>query len=364
MFKHLSDLAPKVITLSDKYPWAMPLFGFVSGLGSFLLVERNEELAQALAIMVLASWCWLSLEKSLHRLIKRWFGFRMPQPMVAFAGQLVHQESLFFVIPFFFITTTWNSGQAIFSGILLSAAIISIIDPIYFRWLAPRRSWYLTFHGITLFAVLLTALPILFHLPTAKSYLWSLSITLVVTLFAVSGEAFHSLWRRVIYAVFLIAVLGIAGYGLRTWVPPATLWLTQVAITQTLDNENRSPENHLLSLDQEELKKGLYAYTAIHAPRGLNERIFHVWQLNGKEIDRVALDIRGGRDAGYRAWSRKMNFPEKSVGEWQIRVVTEANQLIGILRFKVGAKTQISEARELLTPDQLLKAPLKEIMEK
>ncbi len=81
--------------------------------------------------------------------------------------------------------------------------------------------------------------------------------------------------------------------------------------------------------------RGLYAYTAINAPRGLDERIYHVWQFNGKEVDRIPLDIHGGRKEGYRAWTHKQNFPGNPAGKWQVRVLTEDGQLIGVLRFKV-----------------------------
>ncbi len=338
MFKFLSDAAPKVIALSDRFPWAIPVFGFVSGLGSFFLVERKQELAQVIAIMILASWCWLLMEKSVHRWIKNWFGFQLPQPLFHYAAQLVHQESLFFVIPFFFVTTAWNSGQAVYSGLLAVAALVSLIDPIYFRWLAPKRILYFSFHGLTLFAALLTALPILFHLPTSESYHWSLGIALLIAVSGVISESGFSWWQRILSVVVLASALGFVGLMVRPWVPPATLWLTKVAITQSVDG-NREPKNDLKALSETELHQGLYAYTAIHAPRGLNERIYHVWQLNGKEVDRVALEINGGREGGYRAWSRKVNFPENAKGRWQIRVVTEANQLIGILRFRVGEKT-------------------------
>ena len=80
---------------------------------------------------------------------------------------------------------------------------------------------------------------------------------------------------------------------------------------------------------------GLYAYTAISAPRGLNERIYHVWKRDGVEMDRIALDIHGGRKAGYRAWTQKRNFPAQAAGDWQVQVVTEAGQQIGVLRFVV-----------------------------
>ena len=89
----------------------------------------------------------------------------------------------------------------------------------------------------------------------------------------------------------------------------------------------------MVSSDQ--LRNGIYAYTAIHAPRGLNERIYHQWSRNGKKLDKIALDITGGREQGYRAWSHKMNFPEEVAGDWKITVMTEANQVIGVLRFEV-----------------------------
>ena len=148
-------------------------------------------------------------------------------------------------------------------------------------------------------------------------------------------------WQRCFAVVALATTVGFSAYLLRPWVPPATLWLTEVAITDHIDSKTRTPKKRLEIVTIEQLRSGLFAYTSIHAPRGLNERIYHVWTLNGRQIDKVALDINGGRAAGYRAWSHKLNFPQNALGRWQIRVVTEANQVIGVLRFRVvesGAK--------------------------
>ncbi|MBP8185604.1 MAG: DUF2914 domain-containing protein, partial [Pseudomonas sp.] len=82
-------------------------------------------------------------------------------------------------------------------------------------------------------------------------------------------------------------------------------------------------------------RQGLYAYTAINAPRGLRERIYHVWRHNGEEIDRIALDIHGGTKAGYRAWTHKQNFPADPSGNWTVHVLTDAGQMLGVLRFRV-----------------------------
>ncbi len=335
MFKFPSHAIANIIALSERFPWAMPLFGFCSGLASFLLVERKQGLAQIIALMILASWCWFLTEKVVHRITQRWFGLSSPRPLAVYATQLMHQESLFFVIPFLFLTTAWNSGQSVYTAILLVAAAITIIDPLYFRWLAPRRVWYFAFHGITLFAVLQTILPIIFYLPTAQSYCWSLGIALLLIAVGIASGTQWRWWKRMLVIVGLVSALGYTGLVVRPWIPPSTLWLTDVAIASAINGAEKIPKNNLKVLSDAELHKGLYAYTAIHAPRGLRERIYHEWKLNGKLIDRVPLDIHGGREAGYRAWSHKVNFPADSTGRWQIRVVTEADQLIGVLRFKV-----------------------------
>ncbi|MCR6652627.1 MAG: DUF5924 family protein [Cellvibrionaceae bacterium] len=172
-----------ITKLLQRYPWAMPLVGFVSGAASFFLVEREQDrFAQSIAILMLVSWVWLALEKLLRQGVQRWLGAPLPPPLVSFATQMVHQESLFFVIPFFAITTAWNTGQMVFTSALAVFALVSILDPIYFHWLAARRWLYFIFHGVTSFAVLLTALPILFHLPTPKAYLLSLGAAIALSL--------------------------------------------------------------------------------------------------------------------------------------------------------------------------------------
>jgi Family of unknown function (DUF5924)/Protein of unknown function (DUF2914) len=325
-----------VITLVQRYPWVIAIFGFVSGVFSFFMVEREQErFAQILSVLMLISWVWLALENLLRRGLAHWLGFNLPPPLLSFATQMVHQESLFFVIPFFFITTAWNSGQMVFTSLLIAFALISIIDPIYYRGLAARRWLYFIFHGVTLFAVLLTALPIIFHLPTPKSYLLSLMVALVLSLPAVIRAWRWSRWRLGLMTIMIVVLVGGVGWFARPWIPPATLRLTHVAITDHVDSKKKSPKNELKVVTTEQLKQGLYAYTAIRAPRGLNERIYHVWRRNGRVVDRIALDIKGGRESGYRAWTHKLNFPPHPAGRWQIQVLTEGDQVIGVLRFEV-----------------------------
>ncbi|MEQ6331097.1 DUF5924 family protein [Pseudomonas chengduensis] len=338
--KVVLDRIPTLIALLRRYPGLVALFGFCSGVASFLLVDRQAYLAKVLGVVLLVSWVWLILENLLRERIARRFGFELPLLLLRYGTQMIHQESLFFVLPFFFITTTWNSGQLLFSGLLAIAALASITDPIYYRWLAPRRWLLLIFHSLALFAVMLTALPIIFHLSTPQSYRIALLIATLLALPSLPGLIGFTGWRRIVLLAALPLAMASAGWVARAWVPPATLWLTEVAISDRFDGEQRTPGESLQQISPEQLRDdGLYAYTSINAPRGLNERIYHVWQHNGREVDRIALDINGGRKEGYRAWTHKLNFPASPEGRWQVRVVTEAGQMIGVLRFDVVAAT-------------------------
>ncbi|PSS57207.1 DUF5924 family protein [Pseudomonas sp. BBP2017] len=323
----------RLIELVKRYPGVIALGGFISGIASFMLVDRQESLASWIAIVMLISWIWLMLENTFTQLFTKVFKREIPQPLLRYATQMIHQESLFFVLPFFFITTTWNSGQLVFTGLLGAAGLISIIDPLYYKWLAPRRWLFLALHTLTLFAALLTALPIILHLTTSQSFKLALVIAMLLSFPSLASSFPIQHWRRGVMLVVLTLAVGASGWMLRSWVPPATLWMTDVAVSSQL--ENRTPGKSLSEIKASEIRAGLYAFTAIKAPRGLNERIYHVWQFNGKEVDRIALDIHGGRKEGYRAWTHKQNFPGNPVGRWQVRVLTEDGQVIGVLRFRV-----------------------------
>ena len=336
---HLSHWLQRLIGLLERYPGVIALGGFLSGIGSFILVDRQASLASWIAAVMLVSWVWLMLENTLTRLFARTFKREIPQPLLRYATQMIHQESLFFVLPFFFITTTWNSGQLVFTGLLAAAGLVSIIDPLYYKWLAPRRWLFMALHTLTLFAALLTALPIILHLTTAESFKLALGAAMLLSFPSLASSFPITCWRRALAVLGLTLAVGVGGWLLRSWVPPATLWMTEVAVSTQV--QGREPGDSLKEVNVDQLRSnGLYAYTAINAPRGLDERIYHVWQFNGQEVDRIALDIHGGRKEGYRAWTHKQNFPPDPTGRWQVRVLTEDGQVIGVLRFKVTQGAQ------------------------
>lgn len=339
-------LAP-ILAFIQRHPRLLALVSFGSGMASFFLVNRQHHSAGIIAIVLLVSWLWLMLENLITQNLAR--RFRPDSPVAGYAPrllrygtQMIHQESLFFVLPFFFVTTTWNSGQAIFTGALVLAALTSILDPVYYNWLALRRLLYMAFHTLALFAVMLTALPVILHLTTDQTYRYAVGATVVLaipTLFRMTVEGGR--WRGLLRLVIMLGLLATTLWFARYWVPPATLWLTDVHVAQQIDSTSRTPGAGIHRISEQQLRaQGLYAYTAIRAPRGLGEQVFHVWVHEGREVERIPLKIKGGREKGYRTWTHKTRFPEQVAGDWQVQVVTEAGQLIGVVRFDVGEGAQ------------------------
>jgi len=333
----LNPLFLRLVGLFERHAGLMALFGFVSGVASFLLVERRESYAQLIALLMLSSWIWLVLENWLRAGLLRRFGFDLPPTLLRYATQMVQQESLFFVLPFFLVVTSWDHGQAVFTVLLLLCALISVIDPIYYKHLAPRRSLFIVFHTLSLFAVLLVALPLILHLTTGQSLALALLMALLFSLPSL-GKLLRNdrWWQRPLLVLMLVALAGGLWQG-RRWVPPATLRLVEITLSQQIDPEERTAGASLDRIDAVSLHRdGLYALTAVAAPRGLQEQIHHVWLHKGVEVDRITLDIAGGRKEGYRAWTHKRNFPADSLGRWQVQVITDSGQLIGLTRFTVS----------------------------
>ena len=79
-------------------------------------------------------------------------------------------------------------------------------------------------------------------------------------------------------------------------------------------------------------------YTAVFSPTALSTKIVHEWQYYDREKgqwitpDRIPLSVLGGRDGGYRTFSRVSGFV---AGLWRVDVETPGGQAIGRFNFRV-----------------------------
>jgi hypothetical protein len=80
----------------------------------------------------------------------------------------------------------------------------------------------------------------------------------------------------------------------------------------------------------------LYCFVSIFSPTQFSDQMQIVWYYKGRKgwgrRDAIPLQIRGGRDQGYRGYAVKSNFEE---GAWQVRVITSDKREVGRIYFDV-----------------------------
>ena len=82
----------------------------------------------------------------------------------------------------------------------------------------------------------------------------------------------------------------------------------------------------------------VYVFTSVYAPIDFTTSIMHQWQYfdeNSRRwvtTDSIVLPLAGGRDEGFRGFSKKGNtFP----GSWRIIVRTKRQQILGYVYFRI-----------------------------
>lgn len=92
-------------------------------------------------------------------------------------------------------------------------------------------------------------------------------------------------------------------------------------------------KNFHLSPDQ-----SITVFSSIFAPTKLKTTTYHTWyykpdnSLTWQLKDSIPVEITGGRDGGYRGFSRKHTLTE---GLWRVRVETKQGQVIGQTIFRI-----------------------------
>lgn len=331
-----AEPAPGWQTWWARWRHAIALFSFGLGVASFMLFERQERVAQTLVILLPLSWLLVGLEPWLLKLAERGRLSGWSPLLLTWLTQGLHQESFFFTLPFFLASTTWLSAQSAFIGLLMLAALGSMIDPFYFKHVLRKRWLLWGFHAAAGFITVLAAAPMLWQLTTLQSLMLAAGCLALLSIPAWASALNRLGPVRWLLAIGLGLLLGCAVLLFRSAIPPATLRVSQALVTAQVDVSSKTPGPALRTIDSADIHaEGLYAWTAIRAPRGLAERVEHHWIHEGEIVDRIAMEIHGGREQGYRAWTHKQAFPADPRGDWQVRVVTEGGQLIGLTRFQV-----------------------------
>lgn len=319
--------------LHTRFPWAVPLASFLSGLGSYVLVTRGQDMAQWVGAMALGCGFWLLAEGPLAKLLHRISRGRAPPVALTYVTQALQQEILFFALPFLLGATRPDLGQWAFTGTALTAAALTLVDPWYQR-LQTRPVLRFLFHAWCVLVAALVALPLVAGLRVENALPAALAVAGVWL-----GLSLPAMWRRLptrasrVGCVLVLLLAPLLTWMARAHVPPAGLVMREERITADIDGLQPGPE--LRRVRQSELANGLVAYIAVQAPDGLAQELIFEWRHQGQMVDSIPMFIHGTGDGGWRTFTRKYNFPEDALGRWRVDLRTPRGQLVARLHFTV-----------------------------
>ena len=328
--------------------WLHSAYALAIGTGVVIFAQKGFEHARWLAVSL--GFAWL-----LVVLLFRVFGSggelrvldgtdektRVRFYVMTYVLKNLYQGMLFFLLPFYWKSTTLDARNAWFVVLLGACAVLSTLDIVFDRVLMRWRWLASIFHCITLFGCINLVIPALF--PDTRT---------LYSLLGAAGGAVIGFWtlhvsRRVLskpayIGVFIVSLAaGVGGvYEARAAIPPVPMYVSTGAVgpKQLADGRLAMKVTELHpSVIQE-----IYAVTDVVVPGGKGDRLHHVWFHQGIAVHSAAEDTSAVQTPGVpkgvvrlRSSLTGSDLPKNLVGKGWVDVETEDGQLVGRTEFEV-----------------------------
>ncbi len=263
---------------------------------------------------------------------------------MTYALKNLYQGMLFFLLPFYWKSTTFSSPNAWFVLLLGACALLSTLDIVFDRVVFKFRAIASIFHGVALFGCLVLTVPAL--LPDTRTLLSLLSAAAITVLaFWTIHVDLAMLRSRVWVTLFgatLVGAVSVA-YAGRTAIPPVPMYVAHGAVGSIMLPDGR------LGMEVRVLHSSvvdkLIAISDVVVPGGKGDRLLHVWRHNGHEVHRATEDttrVTGEADSPDQGTIRLRSaltdrqLPARLLGDWSVDVETQDGQLVGRVSFTVA----------------------------
>jgi hypothetical protein len=262
---------------------------------------------------------------------------------MTYALKNLYQGMLFFLLPFYWKSTTFSSPNTWFVVLLGACALLSTLDIVFDRVVFKFRALASVFHGVALFGCLVLVVPALFpDTRTLTSLLVAVAIT-VIAFWTIHMDLKMLRDKRwlALFAATLGAAIGIA-YAGRSAVPPVPMYVAHGAVGPIVLPDGR------LGMEVRDLHPSvidkLIAITDVVVPGGKGDRLQHVWRHDGHEVHRATESTlrveptNESKDKGtirLRSGLTGGQLPAQLIGDWSVDVETQDSQLVGRVSFTV-----------------------------
>jgi hypothetical protein len=325
--------------------WLHSAYALALGAGVVFFARQGFGRARWLAVSLVLAWLLVVL-------LFRLFGsgdvraFEAPDGKIrlrfyvmTYALKNLYQGMLFFLLPFYWKSTTLDAPNVWFVCMLAVCAVVSTLDIVFDRVLMRRRWLASIFHGTTLFACLNLVIPALF--PDTRT-LWSLlaAAAIAVVSFWTLHVTVRQLKKKITIGVFALSLavgIGVV-YAVRAAIPPVPMYVSSAGVgPKQLDDGRLAME--VKSLHPSVIQE-LIAVTDVVVPGGKGDRLRHVWRHSGAEVHRSTEDtsrVESPRGVvRLRSSLTGDDVPAHLSGPWSVDVETDDGQLVGRTEFDVA----------------------------
>jgi hypothetical protein len=336
-----------------KYERYVPVIIFVAGFAwDSLTMTRVDSLIDniflAAYLAALGVMIYYTVRKQIECTRPRWI--RRLETYFPWAMQFAFGALFSGYVVFYFKSVSWTSTQFFFIVLVILLVGNEFLQD---RLLNPKLLAVL--YSFALLSFLSFSLPIILRRVGTEIFLLagliSLGISFLVFLLAYGTKIGR--WKkeiRLIGACVAATFILVNSLYFANLIPPVPLALKNGGIYHSIRKTASGYEVKYVhppywrfwkqSDDPFYLSEDEYAYclTAIFAPPKVRVPVVHVWSWHSesdgwRETDRIGFEVSGGREGGYRGFSRKRTLWP---GSWRVQVETDEGRILGEVGFAIS----------------------------
>ncbi len=266
---------------------------------------------------------------------------------------------LFSAYAIFYSRSATLTGTAVFFAVL----VVLLVANEFLRDRLSNLRLLVSLYALVCFGFFTFFLPVVTGYMNRFVFLAGAALSAAVTLRVVQlvyrNNADRSRREAIGVTAPAFALIGLlVGFYFLNWIPPVPLSMKFGGIYHEVKKSGDRFELSYARQWYEVWKRSdttfpadepIYCFTAVFAPVALKTTVYHHWYYrpnSGKPFthaDRIPLNISGGREGGYRAYTFKQRLDP---GDWRVDVEAEDGRIIGRVSVTVEAQ---GESRPALT---------------
>lgn len=284
--------------------WAVhSAWALVSGIAVLVLARNRYGFLRWVVLFIALTWVSTLLFSRAIGEASR--AMRFAHGVVSYLTRVMYQETLFFLIPFYFYSSTFLSWNFIYVLTLSAFAVLSCFDVLFDRLLREHRWFAIGFFAFVSFSALQFFLPLVLRTHIDVAELLAASIAFIAAI-ALAGR-----WRDIRVAAAFVAVL-IAVQVFRPLLPPVPLRMTSLRFSGALDRRTLATSaqfDHEIPVT--ELRRGrIYAVATFFSPERVPAQLQIRFLQHGKILRASRILELTARPDGFRIWDSVRVAPD------------------------------------------------------